>query len=178
MHKILSLSPLLAISSLVACTSMPTGPSMTVLPGSGRSFDQFRHDDYSCRQFAYEQIGGSAPDQASMSSGATSAAVGAGLGAAAGAAMGGGRGAAIGAGLGLLAGVLAGTRAAGASGSASQQRYDMGYTQCMYGKGHRVPISGQVTNGAYGNGSNPYTNAPSPAYSPPPTERGGSVQPP
>ncbi|SFO25959.1 hypothetical protein SAMN05216332_10929 [Nitrosospira briensis] len=181
MHKLLRLSPLLAIS-LVACTSIPTGPSMTVLPGSGRSFDQFRHDDYSCREFAHEQTGGSSPDRASISSGATSAAVGAGLGAAAGAAMGGGRGAAIGAGLGLLAGALTGTRAAEASGSTSQQRYDMRYAQCMYGKGHRVPIGGQVTDGAYGNGGNPnpnpYTNAPSPAYSPPPTGSGGSVQPP
>jgi len=94
--------------------------------------------------------------------------------------MGVGRRAAIGAGLGLLAGALTGTQTAEASGSTSQQRYDIGYTQCMYGKGHRVPISGQVTDGAYGNGSNPnpYINAPSPAYSPPPTERGDTLQPP
>ena len=56
------------------------------LPGSGRSFEEFRYDDYYCRQFAYEQIGGMDPNQASISSGAGSAAIGAALGAAAGAA--------------------------------------------------------------------------------------------
>jgi hypothetical protein len=178
MHKILKLSPLLAISSLIACTTMPTGPSMMALPGSGRNFDQFRYDDHYCRQFAYEQIGGSAPNQASIFSGAASAAIGTALGAAAGAALGGGRGAAIGAGTGLVAGTLAGSSTAETSGVTSQQRYDIGYTQCMYGKGHRVPVHGQVTDGGYGSGSNPSMNAPYPAYSPPSTGRRGSLQPP
>lgn len=98
MAKILGLSALAAISSLAACTSIPTGPSMMALPGSGRSFEQFRYDDYYCREFASEQIGGTTPNRASISSSVTSAGVGAGLGAAAGAALAGGRGAAIGAG--------------------------------------------------------------------------------
>lgn len=141
------------------------------LPGSGRSFDQFRYDDYACRQFAYEQVGGTTPNRASISSGIGSAAVGAGLGAAAGAALGGGRGAVIGAGTGLLAGGLAGTNTARASGDISQQRYDIGYTQCMYAKGHRVPVYGQVMNGSYGNnGYNQY-----PPYSP---AQGSSLPPP
>lgn len=122
---------------------MPTGPSIMALPGNGRSFDEFRYDDYTCRQFALEQ-GGGTPRRAQVSSGVGSAAVGAGLGAAAGAALGGGQGAAIGAGTGMLAGGLAGANAAGTSGSITQQRYDMGYIQCMYAKGHRVPVSGQV----------------------------------
>ena len=141
--KILRLSPLIAIFSLTACVGMPTGPSMMALPGNGRSFDEFRYDDYTCREFAQEQAGGT-PSRASVASGVGSAVVGAGLGAAAGAALGGGRGAAIGAGTGMLAGGLAGTNTARASGSVSQQRYDMAYTQCMYAKGHRVPVSGQV----------------------------------
>ncbi|SOD40187.1 YMGG-like glycine zipper-containing protein [Nitrosovibrio sp. Nv4] len=181
MHKTLTLSALLALSSLcslTACTSMPTGPSMMALPGSGRSFDQFRYDDHYCRQFAHEQIGGRTPDQASISSGIGSAAVGTGLGAAAGAALGGGRGAAIGAGVGLLAGSLAGTRTAGASGYAGQQRYDMGYTQCMYGKGHRVPVHGQVTSGSNMNGGNQYTGAPYPSYPPARSVRRSSLPPP
>ena len=73
-----------------------------VLPGSGKSFEQFRTDDYQCRQFAIQQAGGATPNQASAASGVASAAVGTGLGAAAGAAIGGGPGAAIGAGGGLL----------------------------------------------------------------------------
>lgn len=164
MSKIIKLSALLAIASLAACASIPTGPSMMALPGSGRSFDEFRYDDYYCRQFAYEQVGGMTPNRASITSGVGSAAVGAGLGAAAGAALGGGRGAAIGAGTGLLAGGLAGTNTANASGYGSQQRYDTGYIQCMYGKGHRVPVSGQVNSspmsGYNGTMSAPYTSYP------------------
>ena len=113
----IKLSALLALAALAGCASIPTGPSMMALPGSGRSFDQFRYDDYACRQFASDQTGGTTPNQASITSGAGSAAVGAGLGAAAGAALGGGRGAAIGAGTGLLAGGLAGTGTARASGN-------------------------------------------------------------
>lgn len=42
---------------LSACVSVPSGPSVMTLPGSGKSFDEFRSDDYQCRQFAYEQLG-------------------------------------------------------------------------------------------------------------------------
>jgi hypothetical protein len=168
MLGIFKLSALLALISLAACTSLPTGPSMMALPGSGKNFDQFRYDDDTCRQFAYEQVGGTTPNQASVTSGAASAAVGAGLGAAAGAALGGGQGAAIGAGTGLLAGGLAGTNTARASGYIGQQRYDMGYIQCMYAKGHRVPVYGQFTNGSPMNGNNRYMGAPPPPKGMPP----------
>jgi len=114
------------------------------LPGSGKTFDQFREDDSYCKQYANEQVGGTTPNRASILSGLGSAAIGTGVGAAAGGAFGGGTGAAIGAGSGLLLGGLMGTGTATASGNIGQQRYDMGYTQCMYGKGHRVPISGQI----------------------------------
>jgi hypothetical protein len=84
------------------------------LPGSGKNFDQFRHDDYQCKQFAYEQVGGVTPNQSALASGATTAAIGTGLGAAAGALIGlgtgsAGYGAAVGAGSGLIAGGLIGT---------------------------------------------------------------------
>jgi len=42
--------PLAALLGLSACTVMPTGPSVMALPGTGKSFDQFRADDYDCRQ--------------------------------------------------------------------------------------------------------------------------------
>jgi hypothetical protein len=176
--KILNLSALAAISSLAACTSIPTGPSMMALPGSGRSFEQFRYDDYYCRQFASEQIGGTTPNQASISTSVASAAVGAGIGAAAGAALGGGRGAAIGAGTGLVAGSLAGTHTASAPGYASQQRYDTGYVQCMYGKGHRVPVPGQIANNPSMGGVNQYMNPPYPSYPPARGVQRGSFPPP
>lgn len=93
---------LLIACLLTACVNIPTGPSVMTLPGSGKSFDQFRSDEYECRQYADEQVGGTTPRQASRTSGIESAAIGAGLGAAAGAALGGGHGAAIGAGTGLF----------------------------------------------------------------------------
>ena len=43
---------------LAACATVPpSGPSVMVLPGSGKTFDQFRSDDFTCRQFADGQIG-------------------------------------------------------------------------------------------------------------------------
>lgn len=144
MSKLSNLLALAASLLMVACVSLPSGPSIMALPGTGKSFEQFRNDDYNCQQFAYQQIGGETPNQAAVASGAGSAIVGAGLGAAAGAAIGGGQGALIGAGTGLAAGGLVGTDAAGASGYYAQQRYDMSYIQCMYGQGHRVPVSGQL----------------------------------
>lgn len=172
----------LLVLLLSGCTSMPAGPSMMALPGAGRSFDQFRYDDYDCRQFAYQQIGGMAPNRASLTSGIGSAAIATGLGAAAGAAFGGGRGAAVGAGSGLLLGGLAGTHAASTSGYASQQRYDMSYTQCMYAKGHQVPVYGQVRGGNYMNGSRgPNMRSPNIAYPSHPfsgNARRGSLLPP
>lgn len=159
---------LLPVFFLAACASIPSGPSMMVLPGSGKTFDQFRGDDAYCKQYASEQVGGTTPNQAAVSSGAGTAAIGTGLGAAAGAAFGGGTGAAIGAGSGLLVGGLMGTNTARSSGYVAQQRYDMGYIQCMYAKGHRVPVSGQIVDNyrgqAYGGNSPP----PPPSGNPPP----------
>ena len=145
-HRLLAL---LVATLLTACASIPSGPSVMALPGSGKNFDQFRHDDYQCKQFANEQVGGVTPNQASLTSGATTAAIGAGLGAAAGALIGAGSGhagsgAAIGAGVGLLGGGLIGTSNAGVSGRITQHRYDNSYVQCMYAQGHRVPVRGQI----------------------------------
>jgi hypothetical protein len=35
-----------------ACAGTPTGPSVMVLPGSGKSMEQFQADDTRCRQIA------------------------------------------------------------------------------------------------------------------------------
>jgi hypothetical protein len=163
----------LMLPLLNACVSMPTGPSVMVLPGSGKSFDQFRYDERYCRQFATAQLGGETPQQAAVSSGVGSAIVGAGLGAAVGAAVGGGSGAAIGAGTGLAAGGLAGTSTANVSGYEAQQYYDMGYIQCMYALGHRVPVSGQITDESQSSGSRP-----NPSLPPPPPPPAGNPPPP
>lgn len=163
-------SILSVILALTGCASMPNGPSVMVLPGTGMSFEQFRNDDVICQQFAFFQVGGTSPNQAAMNSGVASAAIGTGLGAAAGAAIGGGSGAAIGAGSGLVAGSMIGTSAAGSSMYNVQQRYDVAYIQCMYAKGNQVPVSGQFS-GAIAPLRTPTTSSnipPPPSGSPPP----------
>jgi len=141
--KTLSIATLLV---LAGCVTVPSGPSMMSLPGTGKSFDQFRADDYDCRQYASLQSGGATPNQAAADSGVKSAAVGTVVGAAAGALIDGSSGAGVGAGVGLLTGALVGTGAANASSYSLQHRYDIGYTQCMYAKGHKVPVSGRFAS--------------------------------
>lgn len=161
-------SAVLGLPLLVACATLPTGPSVMVLPGSGKNFDIFRNDDYVCRLYAQGQMGGESADQAAVSSGLTSAAVGTALGAATGAAFGGGSGAAVGAGAGLLGGSIVGTGTAADSGYASQQAYDNAYIQCMYGKGHKVPVSGQFADQLQNN-ANQSPDLPAPPPPPPGT---------
>ena len=101
MSRFFIVFPATFILAVTGCASMPNGPSVMVLPGTGMSFDQFRNDDVVCQQFAFFQVGGTTASQAAVNSGVTSATVGTALGVAAGAAFGGGSGAAIGAGSGL-----------------------------------------------------------------------------
>src|SRR5664280_3501151 len=111
MSRFFIVFPATVILAVTGCASMPNGPSVMVLPGTGMSFDQFRNDNAICQQFAFSQVGGTTANQAGMNSGVTSTLVGTALGAAAGAAFSGGSGAAIGAGSGLLAGSIVGTGA-------------------------------------------------------------------
>ena len=150
------------ILAVTGCASLPNGPDVMVLPGTGIPFDQFRNDDVICRQYASYQVDGTTANQAGVESGVTSALVGAALGAVAGVAFGGGTGAAIGAGSGLLAGSLFGTSTASSSMYEVQQRYDVAYIQCMYTKGHQVPVSGQFS------GTTPQRAVPTTAHIPPP----------
>jgi hypothetical protein len=78
------LAPVVALF-LGACASAPTGPTVMVLPGAGKSFEQFQADDAACRQWAAQQASTTTTD------------------------------------------------------TSAQHRYDIGYTQCMYGKGHQIP---------------------------------------
>jgi len=84
---------------LAGCASTPSGPGVLVLPGSGKSFDQFRADEQECRQYAQAQIAGGTD------------------------------------------GSLAGAGPSEPSGRTLQQRYDFGYQQCMYAKGHKIPMA-------------------------------------
>ena len=92
MRKAATLSALL----LAACASPVHGPGVLVLPGTGRSFDQFRFDERDCRSYAQTRLSDSDSEQ--YSSGST------------------------------------------------QQRYDRAFLQCMYGKGHKIPVSGRYSD--------------------------------
>ena len=112
--------------ALAACSSMPSGPNVMVLPGKGVSFEQFRADDLLCRQYAASQTGTNSND-AAINSGVKSAAVGTALGAAGGALIDGGHGAAVGAGVGLVFGGLTGAGSGTTSSYQAQLRYDNAY---------------------------------------------------
>jgi hypothetical protein len=163
---------LLACLALGACTTTPPNePSVMVLPGSGKSFEQFRTDNDACKQYAYAQVAGRTPEGTGIASGVTSAAVGTVLGAAAGAAADGGRGASVGAGAGLALGGLSGAGAAETSASRLQHRYDIGYQQCMYAKGHRIPMAGGLMNQFFRDYPERPPSSSPPVLPPPPDSR-------
>jgi len=156
-----------AVLALGACASLPKGPSVMALPGTGKSSDQFRYDDMECRNFADAQIGGATPSDVANSTAAKSAAIGTAIGAGVGAAFGGGGGAAVGAGFGLLTGAAVGASSGESSAYALQRRYDNAYVQCMYSRGQKVPVSGHLTS-----------TPPVQHYAPPPPPPPGSPPPP
>lgn len=162
------------VIALVAsgCATVPSGPSVMVLPGAGKSFEQFQGDDSVCRQWAMQQTG-TTPGQAATESTVAGAAIGTLLGAAAGAALGAaagnaGVGAAAGAGIGLLGGTAAGAGRGDFAGGSVQQRYDHAYIQCMYAKGNQVPVArgSRVQQQQYRSPAPPPPPPPPPAASP------------
>jgi hypothetical protein len=150
---------------LSACASpTPSGPGILALPGTGKSFDQFRADELECRNQAYAQIGGKNAEQAGRDAANKSALIGTAIGAATGGLFGGAEGAALGAVFGLASGAIIGSDAAYASASSLQRRYDNAFTLCMYEKGHKVPVPA----GRYPNGGQSQPAARTPPPPPPP----------
>jgi|LNFM01.1.fsa_nt_gb hypothetical protein len=144
-----SLALIIVAVSAAGCASIPNGPDVMALPGTGMSFEQFRADDYECQSYARQATGLPPTQQAATDSAVNSAAIGTAVGAAAGALIGAasgnaGAGAAIGAGGGLVLGSAAGTDAYGGTAYNVQERYDNAYVQCMYAKGHQVPVPANV----------------------------------
>jgi hypothetical protein len=92
MRKAATLSALL----LAACSSGVYGPGVLVLPGTNRSFDQFRFDEQECRSYAQARLTNSGSEWDSAGS--------------------------------------------------AQQRYDRAFLQCMYAKGHKVPVAGRYSD--------------------------------
>jgi hypothetical protein len=104
---------------LSACGSTPLyGPGVLVLPGTGKSFDQFRSDEHECRGYAQAQLNDQEEDSA---------------------------------------GPL-------------QQRYDRAFVQCMYAKGHKIPVSRSYSDSAGSAQSAGVTARPPPPPPPPPAQ--------
>ena len=163
-----SLAALAGIALLVGCASVPTGPDVMALPGSGRNFEEFRRDDLLCRDFAFQQIGGATRETSANTAVITNAAIGAAVGAVAGAALAGRDGAGVGAGTGLLIGGLSGVESSHYAVRGGQRQYDHAYVQCMYGKGHRVPVNGVYTSTSAASGAASSIPPPPPGMPPPP----------
>ena len=99
---------IIILATITGCATIPTGPTLAVMPAPGKPFEVFVADDTVCRQFADRQTGvnpQTAATQDTVSGAAIGTAVGAIAGVAIGAAAGNpGIGAGVGAGTGLLAG--------------------------------------------------------------------------
>lgn len=151
---------------LTGCATLPTGPNVLVLPGSGKEFDEFQLDDAVCRQWASQQVG-TTKKQAATEAPVTGAVVGTSLGGAGGAAVGAAAGspatgAAVGSGVETAAGAECG---AGAEWRL-QRRYDMAYMQCMYAKGNLIPVRESFQQPP--TSAQPGSSAPPPLDVPPP----------
>ena len=160
--------PLAGLLLMAGCASAPNGPNVMALPGTGKNFEEFRADDLLCRSFAFQQIGGTAREQAANNAAIGSAVVGTAVGALAGAAIGGHNGAAAGAGMGMIVGSASGAGSAQSSVYGSQRQYDIAYVQCMYAKGHRVPVSGKYIPTPSTTSAPPVPPPPSAGIPPPP----------
>lgn len=193
--------PLLAAGLVLgACTVMPTGPSVMAMPGSNRSVEDYQADVAQCQNYAFSVLNASAGGTIANAENAqaSSAVAGAALGAATGAIIGSathqaGQGAAWGAGLGALFGATSASGYAAMSSYQLQRGYDQAYLQCMYERGHRVPMPRSYARPSrpnYGHpsasaGSYPPPNTPPPpglsggsSYSPPPPPSSGGYAPP
>lgn len=60
MGKNSGLLPLVVAGMLSGCAPAPLGPSIMVLPGPGKTLEQFQADEMFCQQWAGRQLGGPA----------------------------------------------------------------------------------------------------------------------
>jgi len=114
-----------AASLAAACASpppLPTAPSILVLPGTGKSFDQFHSDDQECRGFALSEVGKGATQSSDDSYAAT---------------------------------------------IRLQRHYDNAFAQCMFARGHKVPVSGSYSDRAQPERAAARTPPPPPSCEPP-----------
>jgi len=169
-----SIFAIVFLVALAGCASIPTGPSVAVMPAPGKSFDLFAAEDRECRQFAQNSIG-TTSSQAATDSEMKSIAIGTAIGAVAGALSGGHQGAGSGAAVGMVGGAAMGSGSAQYSERETQRRYDIAYEQCMYAKGNQLPqASSYQPRIIYAQPPAPPAQpAPAPSYYPPPPPPSG-----
>ena len=126
-----------AAALLSGCVSMPTGPTVFVMPPPNKPYNLFVQEDQYCRYWADASIG-SGRDAANNQL-AASAVTGAAVGAIAGALSGGHNDVGAGAAFGTLFGSSIGAGQASATAWTVQRSYDIAYQQCMYARGNVIP---------------------------------------
>jgi uncharacterized protein YcfJ len=127
----------LLCGAVTACSDVPTGPTVAVMPAPGKPFEVFQQDDAYCKQYASQQISGAPGGGQQVAAGAAAGAV---IGAVAGTLLGDNRNAAgAGAATGALFGSAAGAGNADRSAAGLQRSYNVAFEQCMYAKGNQVP---------------------------------------
>jgi hypothetical protein len=132
-------------AGLGGCATMPGGPAVPAMPGTGKSVDAFQQDAAACQAYAQAVLGNGAAPQSVNDRAAAGAVATTAVGAATGAIIGsasyqGGQGAAIGAGIGLLFGAIGAANASSATQWQLQAQYDDAYLNCMYSRGNQVPM--------------------------------------
>jgi len=154
---------MVAALTLAGCAPTVMAPTVPVMPGANKPFDQFAADQQACQAYANSQTAPLSAQANNQALGSTllTTALGAGLGAA----IGGGHGAAIGAASGAVVGGAAGAHGSSIAGMGIQQQYDMYYAQCMVAHGNQIP--GYAPN-AYAVQPYPGAGGPAPMGAPPP----------
>ncbi len=128
---------MIAAVALTACAPTVMAPTVPVMPGPNKPFNQFSADQQTCQAYANSQTAPLAAQVNNQAFGTAlfTTALGAGLGAA----VGGGRGAAIGAASGAVVGGSMAAQGSALAGMSIQQQYDIYYSQCMYARGNQIP---------------------------------------
>ena len=127
---------LLLSALLVGCVTVPAGPHIAVMPAKGKTLEQFKADDQTCKAYAQAQIGDDLEKNSAMTT-LMDMAIGGAVGALGGQAIGHNtKGTVAGAGIGMAAGLATGAYQANKASDDAQIRYDNAYQVCMHAKGH------------------------------------------
>jgi hypothetical protein len=118
MKRLIPVAALLA----AACSTpdLPAGPNLLALPGTGKTFDEFRADEQACRNISQSDTAAKAKEVSDF--------------------------------------------------DALQRRYDAVFTQCMYAKGHKVPVRGNYQSSQSRNAAQTARTPPPPPPGQPPAE--------